>query len=62
MATNRERRKWALEMAAALLYSDMDNFDPDEFDDEDEKDKRRAAVCRVADELRWKADRMKGGS
>lgn len=56
MANNRERRKWALEMSAALLDSDMDNFDPAEFDDEDEKERRVAAVRKIAKE---KAARMR---
>jgi hypothetical protein len=55
----RERRKWALELASALLRSDMDCFDPEEFEDEDEQDKRRDAVCAIADELEAKARRMR---
>lgn len=57
MSTKRERRKWALEIAASLLHSDMDNFTVDEFD-EDEMDKRRAAVREIAKELQRKAARI----
>lgn len=61
MANQRERRKWALQLAAALLRSDMDTYVPedavDEFDD-DEGDKRIAAVRQIADELESKAERI----
>lgn len=61
MATKRERRKWALELSAALLHSDMDCFVPsdtgDDFD-EDEGDRRVDAVRAIAKELQAKADRM----
>lgn len=60
MSNNRERRKWALEMSAALLESDMDTFGINENEfDEDEAEKRQAAVREIADELRRKAERMK---
>lgn len=57
----RQRRKWALEMAAALLQSDMDNFDASEGGerDEDEEEKRCEAVRKVADQLKAKADKMR---
>ncbi len=55
----RERRKWALEMAASLLRSDMDCFDAGT-DDEDEANKRNEAVRQVANELQAKANRMQG--
>lgn len=58
--TKRERRKWALEMAASLLQSDMDCFDAGD-EDEDEQDKRRDAVRQIADELQAKADRIGKG-
>lgn len=60
MASKKERRKWALELAAALLRSDMDTYAPesDGFDAE-EADKRIRAVCAVADELEAKAKRMR---
>lgn len=61
MSTKRQRRKWALEMSAALLRSDMDNFDVAETGDEDEQDKYRAAVREVANELEIKAARIKEG-
>lgn len=62
MASKRERRKWALELAAALLRSDMDTYTPENTDDdfdEDESDKRVEAVRAIADELEAKAKRMK---
>lgn len=59
MATKRERRKWALEMAAALLRSDMDCFGLEEYD-EDEERKRLDALRKIADELEGKARKMKG--
>lgn len=58
MSTKRERRKWALEIAAALLRSDMDCFTVEEFD-EDEQDKRRDAVRQIADELEGKARKIR---
>ena len=58
MSTKRQRHKWALEMAAALLHSDMDNFDVDEVKDEDEQDKYREAIRAIADELKRKAARI----
>jgi hypothetical protein len=58
MANKQERRKWALEMSAALLRSDMDCFSLDEFD-EDEGDKRIAAIQAIANELDAKAKRIK---
>ena len=57
MSNARERRKWALEMAAALLHSDMDMFSAEEFD-EDEMDLRRDSVREIAKELQRKADRI----
>lgn len=59
MSNARERRRWALELSAVLLRSDMDCFDPDEFEGEDEKEKRRAAVLQVADELEGKMLKIK---
>lgn len=58
MANKRERRKWALELAAELLRSD--NVPEDEVDkfNDDERDKRIAAVLAIADELEAKAKRM----
>ena len=58
MSTRQQRRKWALEMAAALLRSDMDNFNVDEVEDEDEQDKYREAVREIADDLKRKAARI----
>jgi hypothetical protein len=57
MTARRERRWWALDMAAALLHSDLDCMSLDEFD-EDEADKRRESVREVADELRRRADKL----
>lgn len=61
MSTKRQRRKWALEMSAALLDSDMDNFiveDHEEGLTEDEAAKYRESVRQVANELRDKAARI----
>ena len=44
-------------MAAALLHTDLDCMALDEFD-EDEADRRREAIREVADELRYRADRI----
>ena len=57
MSTKRERRKWALDMAAALLRSDMDCFWLDEFD-EDEQEKRIAAIHEIANQLDAKAQKI----
>lgn len=59
MSTKRQRRKWALEMAAALLRSDMDNFTVDGAKDEDEEDLYRAEIRLIADELDRKAERIR---
>ena len=61
MSTKRERRKWALQMSASLLRSDMDCFDLGETDDKsaDEADEYRAEVRKIANELEQKAKRMK---
>lgn len=59
MSTKRERRKWALEMSAALLRSDMDNFTVDGAKDEDEEDLYRAEIRLIADELDRKAKRIR---
>lgn len=57
MANQRVRRKWALELAAALLLSDMDTVDLDEFDDEEQL-KRQEAVRKIAAELQKKAAKI----
>lgn len=57
MSTARERRAWALDMAAGLLHSDLDCMDLTEFD-EDEEAKRRKALRQVADELLQRAKKM----
>lgn len=59
MSTKRERRKWALEMSAALLRSDMDNFTVDGAKDEDEEDRYREEIRLIAVELERKAKRIK---
>lgn len=58
MGTKRQRRKWALEVAAALLRSDMDNFTVDDAENEDEGDKYRDEIRAIADALDRKAKRM----
>ncbi len=61
MATKRERRIWALEMASALLLSDMEIGEPfGEFkNDSFEADLRERQLEKVAEELSDKATRMK---
>lgn len=59
MSNRRQRRKWALEMAAALLRSDMDNFTVDGAKDEDKEDQYRAEIRVIADELDRKAERIR---
>ena len=59
MSTKRERRKWALETAAALLRSDMDCYTVDEVEDEDEQDKYRDEVRAIANELDRKAKQFR---
>lgn len=59
MTKKQERRKWALETAAALLQSDMDCFDVTDVEDEDEADKRRDAVREIAEQLAVKAKRIR---
>jgi hypothetical protein len=57
MATARERRAWALDMAAGLLRSDLDCMDLTEFDDNEEP-KRRNALRTVANQLLERARKM----
>lgn len=57
MTSQQERHKWALETAAALLQSDMDCFDLDEFDDE-EQERRQKAVREIARSLQSRADKI----
>lgn len=59
MSTKQQRRKWALEMAAALLRSDMDNFTVDGAKDEDEEDQYRAEIRVIADGLERRAKRIR---
>lgn len=57
MATQRERRKWALEMSAALLRTEdiptLEDFD------QEESEKRKAFILEVADMLEGKARKIK---
>jgi dipeptidase len=57
MNTRGERRWWALDMAAALLYSDTDCMALDEFD-ENEAEKRRESIREIADSLKQRADKI----
>lgn len=53
----RERRRWALLMASALLQSDVDTLDT-EGEDENEDDCRREAIREIARQLAAKARRI----
>lgn len=57
MSVARERRKWALEMAARFVEVDTESMDLVEFTELEEQ-ARRWALTRIVRELKAKADKI----